>query len=446
MLEGFFMPFPEIIRDFLCRVAIRHYFCIDQHFIYMKQQKLTFLLTLLMSMMGIDTIAHDIAVANSDGVTIYYKWTNNKTELSVSYRGSSYSDYTNEYTGSVVIPETVTYNGTTYSVTSIGYEAFSYCSAMTSIIIPNSVTGIGYSAFNQCSGLTSVTIPNSVTNINYDAFAYCSGLTSLTIGNSVKSIGSGAFYNCSSLTEVNYNATNCTSMGDYNGRVFSKCSSLATLNIGDNVQNIPSYAFSNCYGVTDLTIPNSVTSICNAAFNGCSGLTSLTIPNSVTSIGDYAFSSCSKLESVTIGTGVLNIGSSIFSGHRPAKVIWLTNTPPSGYSNAAGTINYVANNLYTSLSNKTEYKFLSSLFEVEGVKYVPVSPSERTCDAIDCLYNDSAENIHIGKTVTNKSITLTVKQVHPYAFYGNPYIKDVELNIDYNVGDYTFNGCTGLTG
>ena len=292
----------------------------------MKQLHVTFLLTVLMSMMGIEATAHNISVANSDGVTIYYIWTNNNTELSVSYRGSSCSSYSNEYSGNVVIPESVTYNGTTYPVTSIGYEAF-----------------------QSCSGLTSITIPNSVT-----------------------SIGSGAFY-------------------------------------------------------------------------GCSGLTSVTIPNSVTSIGDHAFMNCNKLESVTVGPGVLTIGYYIFGEHIPAKVIWLTNTPPSGYANAAGTINYVANNLYKSLSNKTEYKFLSSMFEVDGVKYVPVSPSERTCDAIDCLYNNDAENIHIGKTVTNKGITLTVKQVHPYTFYGNTYIKDVELTLDGNVGDYALYGCTDMT-
>ena len=117
---------------------------------------------------------------------------------------------------------------------------------------------------------------------------------------------------------------------------------------------------------------------------------SITTPSSVTSIGNSAFSGCSKLESVIIGTGVLTIGSDVFSGHRPAKVIWLTNTPPSGYTAATGTVNYVANNLYTQLYNKTEYPFLSSLIEVDGVKYVPVSPSERTCDAIDCRYDDSA--------------------------------------------------------
>ena len=114
--------------------------------------------------------AHDIAVANEQGVTIYYEWLNNKTELAVSYRGSYHGLYSNEYSGNVVIPESVTYNENTYIVTSIGQSAFRGCSALTSVTIPNSVTGISNEAFWGCSGLTSVTIPNSVTSISQYAF------------------------------------------------------------------------------------------------------------------------------------------------------------------------------------------------------------------------------------------------------------------------------------
>ena len=139
----------------------------------MKQLKFnTFLLTLLLSMAGITAAAHDIEAANN-GKTIYYVWTNNNTELAVSYRGSDYSSYTNRYSGNVVIPESVTYNGTSYPVTSIGDWTFYGCSGLTSVTIPNSVTSIGGSAFRDCSGLTSVTIPNSVTSIGNSAFQNC---------------------------------------------------------------------------------------------------------------------------------------------------------------------------------------------------------------------------------------------------------------------------------
>ena len=149
-----------------------------------------------MSMVGANGFAHDIEVANADGVTIYYKWSNNRTELAVCYRGGSSSSYADEYTGAVAIPESVNYNGKNYPVTSIGQDAFDGCSGLTSVTIPNSVTSIAYNAFRDCSGLTSVTIPNSVTYIGQGAFGGCSGLTSVTIPNSVTSIDKSAFRDC----------------------------------------------------------------------------------------------------------------------------------------------------------------------------------------------------------------------------------------------------------
>ena len=79
------------------------------------------------------------------------------------------------------------------------------------------------------------------------------------------------------------------------------------------------------------------------------------------------------------------------------KIIWLTNTPPAGYRNVEGSIHYVANDLYTGLSNKKVYPYLSSIFEVNGIKYVPVSPSERTCDALDCIYTGDPYEVKINK-------------------------------------------------
>ena len=132
----------------------------------MKHKTFSFLLAMFMSMVACVASAHDFEV---DG--IFYKITSS-TDLTVSvtYKGDSYSSYSNEYTGSAVIPETVTYSGKTFSVTSIGNEAFSGCSGLTSVTIGNSVTSIGYLAFSGCRGLTSVTIPNSVTEIGSSAF------------------------------------------------------------------------------------------------------------------------------------------------------------------------------------------------------------------------------------------------------------------------------------
>ena len=135
--------------------------------------------------------AHDFVV---DG--IYYNITSSSVPYTVAVASST--QY-RAYSGAVTIPESVTYNGVTYSVTSIDSYAFYCCSGLTSVTIPNSVTSIDKYAFSACNGLTSVTIPNSVTSIGSCAFTSCSGLTSVTIPNSVTSIGYYAFSNCSRL-------------------------------------------------------------------------------------------------------------------------------------------------------------------------------------------------------------------------------------------------------
>ena len=204
------------------------------------------------------------------------------------------------------------------SVTTIGDYAFSGCSGLTSITIPNSVTSIGSSAFSGCSGLTSITIPNSVTSIGISAFQNCSGLTSVTIPNSVTSIGRWAFRGCSGLTSVSI-GNSVISLED---EVFKNCSKLSIVNIPNSVTSIGYWAFQNCSGLTSVTIPNSVTSIGYSAFSGCSGLTSITIPNSVVSISGTTFSGCSSLSSITIPNSVTSIGSGAFSG-----TAWYDNQP-----------------------------------------------------------------------------------------------------------------------
>ena len=279
----------------------------------MKHLYYTVLLTVLMSMVGANAFAHDFAVANDDGVTIYYVMTSD-TEVAVSYDDS----YSNEYSGNVVIPEYVYYDGTTYYVTGIGASAFCCCDNLTNITIPNSVTEIGIYAFDRCTGLTNITIPNSVTSIRECAFSGCSGLTSITIPNSVKSIDSIVFYQCTSLKSivVEQGNPNYDSRDNCNAIIETKSNTLThgckTTTIPNSVTSIGSYAFYGCYGLTSITIPNSVTSIGECAFFECSGLTSITIPNGVTSIGSEAFNRCSGLTSITIPNSVTSIGGSAF--------------------------------------------------------------------------------------------------------------------------------------
>ena len=385
------------------------------------------LFTALLLMVATVAMAHDFEV----GGICYSILSEEKKTVEVTYRENSSSSYSNEYTGSVDIPSSVISNGITYAVTSIGVAAFSSCSSLTSITIPNSVTSIGRNAFDSCSGLTSITIPNSVRSIGYYAFSGCSGLTSVTIPNSVTSIEVGVFEFCSGLTRITI-PNSVTSIGY---RAFDDCYGLKEVHISDlaswcniyfnDYESNPLYYAHNLYLngelVTELVIPDGFSEIKNYAFYGCSGLTSVTIPNSVTSIGDDAFSGC----------GI-------------KKAIWLTNTPPTGYRNVGATINYVANDQYSGLSNVKVYPYLSSLFEVGGVKYVPVSPAERTCDAIDCVYDSTAVDFNIEKTVLFKGIAMNVKQVMPYTFYDNKNIKTIKVDNDGIVGNYAFKGCTSL--
>ena len=293
--------------------------------------------------------AYDFSAVAPSGQTLYYNITGGNAVVTYQYYSSS-SNYSN-LTGALVIPASVTYNGTTYSVTSIGDWAFYGCWRLTSVTIPNSVTSIGYCAFRGCSGLTGVTIPNSVTSIGNYAFQSCSSLTRVTIPNSVTSIGIYAFYSCSSLTSVTI-PNSVTSIGTY---AFCFCSGLTSVTIGNSVTSIGTYAFYGCSSLTSVTIPNSVTSIGGRAFYNCSGLTSVTIGNSVTSIGDYAFLGCSSLTSVTIPNSVTSIGQRVFDGCSSLASISVDagNTHYDSRNNCNAIIETSSNTLIQGCKNTT---------------------------------------------------------------------------------------------
>ena len=135
----------------------------------MKQYHVFFVLAVLMSIVGTKAFAYDIAVENEGGITLYYNYINNSTELEVTC-----GDYNHSlYTGDIVIPESVTIFNRTRNVTRIGNDAFNNCYSLSSVTIPASVTTIGNGAFGDCSGLSSVTIPEGVTSIGDGAFEGC---------------------------------------------------------------------------------------------------------------------------------------------------------------------------------------------------------------------------------------------------------------------------------
>ncbi|MBR3981358.1 MAG: leucine-rich repeat domain-containing protein [Bacteroidales bacterium] len=337
---------------------------------------------------------------------IYYTFDSMSETVAVTY------GYYSGYSDNVTIPSSVTYNGNSYSVTSIGGSAFNNCSGLTSVTIPNSVTSIGGSAFSGCSGLTSVTIPNSVTSIGGSAFNNCSGLTSVTIPNGVTSIGGSAFSGCSGLTSVTI-PNSVTSIG---GSAFSGCSGLTSVTIPNGVTSIGNGAFSSCSSLTSVTIPNSVTSIGDYAFEGCKSLPSVTIPNSVTSIGGSAFYGCSGLTSITIPNSVTSIGYRAFMGCSGLTAV----TIPDGLDVYNAGLEFTKDNMC--------YKVLNS-------KEVSVS-----------AYDYPTGDIIIPSTVTIVGNTFAVTSIEYYAFSGCIGLTSVTIpNSVTSIENHAFYGCIGLT-
>ena len=281
---------------------------------------------------GLDFSAYALSSSGSCGENVNYTFDSSSGTLTISGTGpmTDYGYGDSPFSNQSSIKEVIINSG----ITSIGGSAFHKCSSLTSITIPDGVTSIGYDAFEDCKGLTSITIPDSLTSIGDSVFQGCTSLTSVTIGNSLTSIGWLAFANCSSLTNITipdsltsigksvfsntayYNDENNWENGVLyidNHLIETKSTISGSYSIKAGTKTIADSAFdSSCKKLTNITVPDSVTSIGNCAFLGCSGLTSITIPDSVTSIGESVFQACTSLTSVTIGNGLTSIDDYAF--------------------------------------------------------------------------------------------------------------------------------------
>ena len=399
------------------------------------------LLAIAVLLCNISASAHVFEVGG-----IYYNTTS--SGVAVTYKGVSV--YSAAYSGAIVIPSSVEYDGSTYSVTSIGDYAFWGCTGLTSITIPNSVTSIGNMAYQYCFNLTSITIPNSVTSIGDEAFGYCSGLASITIGNNVTSIGLNAFRNCTGLTSIT---------------------------IPNSVTNIGSSAFEGCSGLTSITIPNSVTSIGSSAFKGCSGLTSITIPNSVTSIGYEAFRRCTGLTSICVDEG-----NSVYDSRENCNAIIQTETNEliAGCQSTIipNSVKRIENSAFEGCNGLTSITIPNSVTNIGSSAFegcsgltsitIPNSVTSigfyvfRGCSGLTSIcvdegntVYDSRENCNaIIETKTNKLIAgcqstiipNSVTSIGSYAFYDCSSLTSITIpNSVTSIGDDAFYGCSGLT-
>ena len=377
----------------------------------------------------------------------------NSTDNPLYYAHHLYSDENTEIT-ELVIPD---------GVPNIQDYAFYGCSNFESVDIPNSVTNIGSYAFYGCSKLNTVSLSAQLDSIKNYTFYGCSSLNEINIPDGVTSIGSYAFYGCSKLNTVSLPAQ-LDSIKNY---TFYGCSSLNEINIPDGVTSIGSYAFYNCASLNTIKFPDSVSSIGTYAFYN-SGLVAVTLPN-ITTVKSYTFSNCAKLVSLTISKNVKQIDEYAFYDCTDLKkIVWLPTTQPTlsmTYCNNRSAINYVRNSnfkpfysatvppwdySYYGYGEGTDYSYsptvvysnLGSMFEVNGIKYIPVDTINHTCVAIDCVYDGGPYEACIGKTVSYQGTDMNVSDINDYIFYNNTNINSADVEVD--IPNYAFTGCSNL--
>ena len=210
----------------------------------------------------------------------------------------------------VTIPATVSYQGDTYKVTRINTDVYKNCTTLTQITLPNSLKQIGSSAFSGCINLTNLVLPSSLESISTFSFSGCDSLTEIVIPNSVSTIKERAFQSCENLTDV----TLSENLEIINEAVFRFCKKLKSINIPDNITSIGQDAFENCNVLESINFNSSskLSEIKSGAFQSCTSLQNFIIPN-VSIVGDYAFRGCSTITEINLPNSITSLGKEVFS-------------------------------------------------------------------------------------------------------------------------------------
>ncbi|MBR5843929.1 MAG: leucine-rich repeat protein [Bacteroidaceae bacterium] len=392
---------------------------------------------------------------------IHYQLTA-ENEVAVTYYGDGRDNIPNKYkySGTVAIPESVTYNESTYSVTSIGEEAFKGCTGLTEITIPNCVSTIGYSAFYYCTGLTEISIPNSVTKILDSAFYGCTGLTKIRVeASNPPYVGVWGFENvdktipvyvpigCVDAYKSNYpwNEFYIITDRDIVGKKFESNDIFYQITAEDEV-SVAQKGYSGSIVIPESVIYEDVTyrvtSIGPEAFNGCSELTAVTLPNSLTSIGNGAFSGCGRLAEITIPNSVTSIGSGAFLECSALKEITIPNGITTICSSTFAFCNLTSITIPSSVTTIDDSAFYGS------VNKIYISDLAAWCNIVfanEYAYPNGSLYLN-GELITDLVIPSNVTSIGNYAFYCCSQLSSVTIgNSVTSIGDNAFSGCTDLT-
>ena len=355
------------------------------------------------------------------------------------------------YSGDVVVPSSVSYDGNTYSVTAIGETAFESCSELISIALPNTVTTIGYAAFYNCSSLASVSMGNSVTSIGVHAFFLCSSLASITLPASVTSIETDAFLSCANLEEIivaegnnSYSSVDGV-LYDKNKTTLLKCpDKKSQVTIPTSVTAIENGAFTGCHGLTTIEIPNSVKSISSQAFFSCRNLTTVSIGNSVTAIGNGAFSNCTSLEGIVVSEenpSYSSVEGALYNKDQTVLSKWPDKKLNVSIPNSVTAIGNCAFEYCSELTSITLPESVTTIGEwafsrCSGLTSIDIPHAVKNIGYQAFSYCDNLTSISIGNSVI---------VIGDYAFENCNRLTLVAMGNSVSaIGNYAFSGCSSL--